>query len=130
MDGLDEQRLLGAAAAHFGVHAPLEPEFVPALRALLAGLREEAELSQVGAWRASARLLNALGHRAALRSFEAETPELSAHEVDDPIFITGLPRVATRVLHNLLARTPGLWAPRLWELQAPVPPPRIDERWI
>jgi hypothetical protein len=130
MDGLDEQRLLGAAAAHWGVHATLEPDFVPALRALLRSLREEAELSPVGAWRASARLLNALGQRAALTEFEAETPELSGLTIDDPIFITGLPGVAARVLHNLLARTPGLWAPRLWEMQAPVPPARIDERWI
>ncbi|MFO7564674.1 MAG: sulfotransferase [Enhygromyxa sp.] len=130
MDGLDEQRLLGAAAAHWGVHATLEPEFQPALRALLKSLREEAELSQVGAWRAGARLLNALAQRAALHEFEAGTPDLSGHELDDPIFVTGLPRFATRLLHNLLARTPGLWAPRLWELQAPVAPPRITERWI
>ena len=130
MDGLDEQRLLGAAAVHLGVHAPLEPEFVPAWRALLQALRDEAELSQVGAWRASARLMSALGLRANLRELEAETPELREHPLEDPIFITGLPHAATRLLHNLLARAPGLWAPRLWELQAPIPPARIDERWI
>lgn len=130
MDGLDEQRLLGAAATHLGVQVSLEPEFVPALRALLRALREEAELSQIGAWRASARLMSALAQRAALREFEAATPEVSEQRLDDPIFLTGLPRIATRLLHNLLARVPGLWAPRLWELQAPVPPARIDERWI
>jgi hypothetical protein len=135
MIGFDEQRLLGAAAAHLGVATPLEPEFQPALRALLQGLREEAELSSVGAWRASARLMTALGQRAALREFEAETPGLrefdrSTPELDAPIVITGLSRAATSLLHNLLARAPGLWAPRLWELQAPVPPERIDERWI
>lgn len=130
MDGLDEQRLLGAAAVHLGVHAPLEPEFVPAWRALLQSLREEAELSQVGAWRASARLMSALGQRASLRELEAATPELTEQAIDEPIFITGLPHAATRLLHNLLARTPGLWAPRLWELHAPIPPARIDERWI
>jgi hypothetical protein len=130
MDGLDEQRLLGAAAVHLGLHKPLETEFLPALRALLHALREEAELSQVGAWRANARLMTALGQRASLREFESETPELARLEFEDPIFITGLPGVATRMLHNLLARVPGFWAPRLWELQAPVPPTRIDERWI
>jgi hypothetical protein len=130
MDGLDEQRLLGAAAVHLGVHAPLDPDFVPAWRALLQALRNEAELSQVGAWRASARLMSALGQRASLRELEAETPELREQAIDDPIFITGLPHAATRLLHNLLARAPGLWAPRLWELQAPIPPARIDERWI
>lgn len=134
MDGFDEQRLLGAAAAHLAVDVALEPELRPPLRALLSGLREEAELSPVGAWRASARLLTALGQRAALRRFEAET--LDSHgvgecfEIDAPIFITGFARASSNLLHNLLARTPGLWAPRLWELHEPVPPPRITERWI
>src|SRR5690606_8105642 len=91
------------------------------------------ELSPVGAWRASARLMTALSQRAALRRFEAargpgECPEYP--EIEAPIFITGLARMSTSALHNLLARVPGLWAPRLWELHEPVPPPRITERWI
>ncbi|PRQ08752.1 hypothetical protein ENSA7_15700 [Enhygromyxa salina] len=130
MIGFDEQRLLGAAAAHLSVHEPLEAAFLPAFRALIAGMRDEARLSQVGSWRAGARLMTALGQRAALANLERDTPELAQIEIDAPIFITGLPRASTNLLHNLLARTPGLWAPRLWELQRPVAPPRIDERWI
>lgn len=130
MHGFDEQHLLGAAATHLAVDAPLEPEFRPALRALLSSLRDDAELSQVGAWRASARLMNALSQRAALRRFETDTPELREHEPEAPIFITGFSRVSTNLLHNLLARVPSLWAPRLWELRDPVPPAQINERWI
>ncbi|PRP96563.1 hypothetical protein ENSA5_36390 [Enhygromyxa salina] len=130
MLGFDEQRLLGAAAARLDVQEPLEATFLPAFRALIGGLRDEARLSQVGAWRACARLMAALGQRVALAEFERHTPELAQVEIDSPIFVTGLPRAGTRLLHNLLARTPGLWAPRLWELQRPVPPVRIDERWI
>lgn len=130
MIGFDEQRLLGAAAQHLGVVEPLEPAFMPAFRALLTGLREEAGLSQVGAWRVSARLMSALGQRVALAQFEYDTPELHRITLERPIFITGFPRASTNLLHNLLVRVPGLWGPRLWELQHPVPPARIDERWI
>jgi hypothetical protein len=130
MIGFDEQRLLGAAAAHLSVHEPLDAAFLPAFCALVTGLRDEAKLSQVGTWRASARLMTALGQRAALAKFERDTPELAHVKIDSPIFITGLPRASTNLLHNLLARTPGLWAPRLWELQRPVAPPRVDEHWI
>jgi hypothetical protein len=130
MIGFDEQRLLGAAAQHLNVAEPLEPAFMPAFRALLAGLREEAGLSQVGSWRAGARLMSALGQRVALAQFERDTPELASITIQRPIFITGFPRSSTNLLHNLLVRVPGLWGPRLWELQRPVPPPRIDERWI
>jgi len=130
MVGFDEQRLLGAAAAHLGVEAPLESMFRPPFSALVAGLREEAGLSQVGSWRAGARLMEALGQRVALRAFEDDTPALAEVEIRAPIFITGMPRAGTYLVHNLLARTPGLCAPRLWELQRPIPPRRIDERWI
>lgn len=130
MIGFDEQRLLGAAAQHLAVDEPLEPAFMPAFRALLTGLREEAGLSQVGSWRASARIMTALGQRVALAEFEHDTPELNSIAIERPIFITGFPRAGANLLHNLLVRVPGLWGPRLWELQRPVPPPRIDERWI
>lgn len=130
MIGFDEARLLGAAAQHLNVAEPLEPMFMPAFRALLVGLREEAGLSQIGSWRAGARLMSALGQRVALAQFERDTAELAAVTIERPIFITGFPRVSTSLLHNLLVRVPGLWGPRLWELQRPVPPTRIDERWI
>lgn len=130
MIGFDEQRLLSAAAQHLNVAEPLEPSFMPAFRALLVGLREEAGLSQVGSWRAGARLMSALGQRVALGQFERDTQELADVAIERPIFITGLPRASTNLLHNLLVRVPGLWGPRLWELQRPVPPARIDERWI
>jgi hypothetical protein len=130
MIGFDERRLLDAAAQHLNVLEPLEPTFMPAFRALLVGLREEAGLSQVGSWRAGARLMSALGHRVGLSRFEDETGELAEVTLERPIFITGLPRASATLLHNLLVRVPGLWGPRLWELQRPVPPARIDERWI
>jgi hypothetical protein len=93
-------------------------------------LREEAALSQVGSWRAGARLMSGLGQRVALAQFERDTPELASVAIERPIFITGFPRSSTNLLHSLLVRVPGLWGPRLWELQRPVPPSRIDERWI
>ena len=130
MVGFDEQRLLGAAAAHLGVEEPLETIVRAPFSALLQGLREEAGLSQVGSWRAGARLMEALGQRVALRKFAAETPAVAEVSIRAPIVITGMPRAGTYLLHNLLARMPGLWAPRLWELQRPIPPGRIDERWI
>ena len=130
MVGIDEQRLLSAAAAQLKVDEVLEDTFRPAFGALIRALRDDAGLSQVGSWQASARLMKALEQRVALRAFEAKTPKLEQVELDAPIFITGLPRAGTHLLHNLLARNPGLWAPRLWELQRPVPPRRIDERWI
>jgi len=39
-----------------------------------------------------------------------------------PVFVLGLPRTGTTLLHALLASVPGHRAPLLWELLAPCPP--------
>jgi hypothetical protein len=41
--------------------------------------------------------------------------------VESPVFVVGLPRTGTTLLHTLLASLPGHRAPRMWELLAPVP---------
>ena len=130
MVGFDERRLLSAAAEQLGVDDPLGDTFRPAFTALTASLRDEARLSQVGAWRAGARIMGALGQRVALDQLVADEPSILEIPITGPIFITGLARAGGHLLHNLLARTPALWAPRLWELTRPAAPPRIDVRWI
>jgi hypothetical protein len=50
--------------------------------------------------------------------------------VREPIFIVGLPRTGSTLLHRLLALAPDARAPLLWELMEPAPPPAgaADER--
>jgi len=133
MDVLAEDQILDAAERRFGVPgqgaASQEEQFRPALAALLRALREEARLSPEGRARAAEHLLRGLGARRALDQFEAEAPELSDPELSDPvgpIIITGFQRTGTTLLHNLLARVSGLWAPPLWQLRAPLGPTLDD----
>jgi hypothetical protein len=123
---LAEQSILTEAAEQFGVDEPLEPEFRPAFRALLRALHEEARLSPAGLERTRARLLRALGRRVALAELERTQPSVAAIEIERPIVVTGFPRTGTTLLHNLLARVEGLWAPPLWQLRAPVAPVALD----
>jgi hypothetical protein len=119
---LAEQSILTEAAERFGVSEPLEPEFRPAFRALLRALHEEARLSPAGAERTRGRLLRALGRRVALAELERSEPSVTAIAIERPIVVTGFPRTGTTLLHNLLARVEGLWAPPLWQLRMPVAP--------
>lgn len=119
---LVEQSILTEAAERFGVSEPLEPEFRPAFRALLRALHEEARLSPAGAERTRERLLRALGRRVALAELERSEPSVKAIAIAQPIVVTGFPRTGTTLLHNLLARVEGLWAPPLWQLRMPVAP--------
>jgi hypothetical protein len=122
---LAEQALLDEAAEQFGVDEPLEPTFAPAFRALLRALHEEARLSPAGVERTRARLLRALGRRVALAELERIEPSVTGIAIERPIVVTGFPRTGTTLLHNLLARVEGLWAPPLWQLRMPVAPAKL-----
>jgi len=41
--------------------------------------------------------------------------------IERPLFVIGLPRTGTTILHTLLALDPAVRAPYLWELENPVP---------
>lgn len=97
----------------------LEP-FGEPLEVLLASLGEEAGLYPARVWRTLDNLTEELALRAARKRLLAAHPEIGAAPIAAPVFIVGLPRTGTTLLHNLLARTPGFRAWKLWELRAPV----------
>jgi len=43
------------------------------------------------------------------------------HRIERPLFVIGLPRTGTTVLHHLLSLDPAARSPYLWELENPVP---------
>src|SRR5437773_9870647 len=55
-------------------------------------------------------------------------PNISRQEIRQPLFIVGLPRSGTSVLHRLLAADPEHRAPLMWEVRSPSPPNRVREK--
>ena len=50
-------------------------------------------------------------------------PAIAAERIERPIFVVGLPRAGTTLLHSLLAEDPEVHAPRAWHSHVPSPPP-------
>ena len=93
------------------------------LSALLAALRDETGLTPAGRGGAFNRLR---GRIAALDQVAADRrlhPAIAAVEIRRPLFITGLPRSGTTILHSILAQDPDTRSPLSWELARPSPPP-------
>ena len=50
-------------------------------------------------------------------------PEIAEVEIRQPMFILGLPRCGTSLLHALMGNDPQIRTPLQWEIANPSPPP-------
>lgn len=98
----------------------------PGLAAALAALEDERGLSLAGRERALAQFEDNLARLAAIARDRAEHPEIADVVIDRPVFILGLPRCGTSILHALIGADPQVRTPLQWEVAAPSPPPEAD----
>ena len=55
-------------------------------------------------------------------AFRKRHPRLTEEKIESPLFIIGMPRTGTTLLHRLLSVGPRLRALKLWEMLEPCPP--------
>ncbi len=89
-------------------------------------LRSGAEMTDMNA-NGRARLLfgihDDLGRLKQIADDRARYPEIAEVEIREPLFIVGLPRCGTSVLHALINEDPQVRCPLQWEIAHPSPPP-------
>jgi hypothetical protein len=69
------------------------------------------------------QLTGLLAHRLRIALDRRRFPDIASETVVRPIFVVGLPRSGTTLLHSMLAEDPEVLAPRAWHLHTPSPPP-------
>ena len=120
---LDEQRLLDEARRRTRLDDFGDPSFREPFGLLLRSLETEAKLSFLGRVAARQDILRLLSHRLRMLADRRRHPEIAAQEIHAPLFVTGLPRTGTTLLHGLLAQDPANRAALNWEMMFPSPPP-------
>lgn len=95
----------------------------PGLTAALEALGDETGLSGEGRMRALAQFQDNLARLAAVVADRAAHPDIADVRIDRPVFILGLPRCGTSILHALIGADPQVRTPLQWEVAAPSPPP-------
>lgn len=123
---LDEASLVAAAVREAGAEDFGEGPFLEPLRILLDSLERQARLSVLGRIIARRELVRVIRNRLQFVADRRRYPEIAAQKIRRPLFVVGLPRTGSTVLHDILAQDPTNRAPLTWECNAPSPPPRAE----
>ena len=98
-------------------------EFLEGLDRFVDSLNRDGRLNDVGRYIAQERILLHVKNRLQYVRDRERYPEIAQVDVVKPVFIVGLPRTGTTILHDILNQDPANRAPLTWELMFPSPPP-------
>jgi len=93
------------------------------LERLIAAYEHDAGLTLIGRIAARQDTIRLLANRLRMQADRRRHPEIEAEGIRRPLFVTGLPRTGTTLLHGLLAQDPVARAPLHWGCVFPSPPP-------
>lgn len=120
---LDPDALLAEARRATGLEDFGPPDIEEPFRRVIRSYEREAGLTLVGRIAARQDTLRLLENRLRMEADRTRHPEIAAVEVRRPLFVAGLPRTGTTLLHGLLAQDPANRVPYTWECMFPSPPP-------
>lgn len=125
---LSRERLSAVASKETGLTDWGGENFLAPLDHLLDAFESEADLSLVGHLAVRSTLVRLLSHRLKIQRDLSLEPQILDAPVTKPLFVLGLPRTGTTLLHRLLAQGAGARALMWWELLRPSPPPEATGR--
>jgi len=120
---LDEATVLAAARAATRLEDFGDDWFRAPLAKLLGALESEARLTLLGRLFARSEIQRILQNRLRVEQWIRVHREVLAERIEAPIFVTGLGRSGTTLLHELLMQDPANRVPLLWETFYSIPPP-------
>jgi hypothetical protein len=121
---LDVENLVAVAQRRTGLTDFGDATFQEPLRRLLYACENEARLNSVGKLVLTEDILQLLVNRLKIQRDRGKWTGIARQAIVAPLFITGLPRSGTTLLHNLFAQDDSeFYAPATWEVMVPSPPP-------
>lgn len=125
VDDLHASAVKACGLDDFGVD---DDNYREALGVLLESFRRDADLTEIGSKMQRFFVRNALVARLVSEAAFKQYPQHVDVPIERPIFVTGLPRTGTTLIHRLLTADPRHQGLELWLAEFPQPrPPR--ETW-
>lgn len=124
-DAITKKAIKKAGSSDFG-----GDDFREGLTRFLQSAEREGELTLLGRLMVQSYATDNLVNRLRVVEWRKKHPAVEKEEIVRPIFIIGLPRTGTTILHSVLEQDPANRSPLSWEVQHPVPPatPRTWDR--
>ena len=97
--------------------------FLDPLGRFVDSLNDDARLNDIGRFMAEDRILLHTANRLHYVEDRKQFQDIADVAIERPVFIIGLPRTGTTILHDILAQDPANRAPLTWEVMFPSPPP-------
>ena len=89
------------------------------LARLLESYRDEAALTLIGRITARELVVSLLENLLLLEAKRKANPAVEQERIEQPVFIVGLPRTGSTLLHGLVSQDPANRAPATWEVMYP-----------
>ncbi|HYR21761.1 MAG TPA: sulfotransferase [Chthoniobacterales bacterium] len=121
-------KLIDKAKRRCGLEDFGSGDFSEPLSRLLESCHREARLNVIGKMALRSDVVRILCNRLLLERDRQTDPEIAQQKIREPLFIVGLPRSGTTLLHILLAADPAHRAPLTWEVMSPSPPSSEDRQ--
>lgn len=118
----DVDTLCRLAGERAGVAAPANDSYREGLAILIADINVSGLLTEVGFDRIRKRIVSTLVTRFRVEDHIARNPHVLDVPVERPVFVLGIPRSGTTLLHNLLGKDPARRSMIKWEALNPIPP--------
>jgi hypothetical protein len=126
---LETEFLIAAARRRARLDNFGDETFREPLRRLLDCCESEARLNTIGKLALTEDILQLLINRLQIQRDRHNWPRISKEAIVAPLFIVGLPRTGTTLLHGLLAQDHDAFStPTTWEVMFPSPPPSLGQK--
>jgi len=118
---LDSNKIILKAKEKANYTQSIPPNIQEGLEILVQSINKESQLNPFGALALKGLLERTLQQRLQIeKAFEAN-PEIEKTSIKEPVFIIGMPRTGTTILHALLHEDKAHRSPLAWECLLPTP---------
>ena len=117
----DPDAVVAAARAVDGLRDFGDDGYRQPLEKLLWSLQHEACLNDTGRQVLRQRMVDILATRLRVQYYLQRFPAIADEEISAPLFIVGLPRTGTTMLHRTIAADHRMYAPLWYEVRYPSP---------